>query len=62
MKPMTGIPTDYSQRKNWLALPDRPDKAIDLVYLYPSVCFDFGAGEICAADSKTLPVSAGVCL
>ena len=22
MKPMTGIPTDYSQRKNWLALPD----------------------------------------
>ena len=62
MKPMTGIPTDYSQRKNWLALPDRPDKAIDLVYLYPSVCFDFGAGEICAADNPGMRKGAKRCL
>ena len=62
MKPFTGIPTDYSQRKNWLALPDRPDKAIDLVYLYPSVCFDFGAGEICAADNPGMRRGAKRCL
>ena len=33
MKPFTGIPTDYSQKKNWLALPDKPDKTIELVYV-----------------------------
>ena len=54
MKPFTGIPTDYSQKENWLALPDKPDKTIDLVYLYPSSCFDFRAGEICTADNHSM--------
>ncbi len=54
MKAFTGIPTDYTQRKNWLALPDRPDKAVDLVYLYPSACFDLLAGTVCAAGSRSM--------
>ena len=54
MKPFKGVPTDYSQKKNWLALPDRPDKTADLVYLYPSACFDFRAGEICTADNRSM--------
>ena len=54
MKPFTGIPTDYSQKENWLALPDNPDKAIDLVYLYPSSCFDFRAEVICSADNRSM--------
>ena len=54
MKPLTGIPTDYSQKKNWLAMPDHPDKDIDLIYLYPSSCFDLRAGEICSADNRSM--------
>ena len=28
--------TDYANNDNWLALPDSPDQAVDIFYLYPS--------------------------
>ena len=33
MKPFTGTPTDYSLKEHWLAMPDHPDKPVDLVFL-----------------------------
>ena len=54
MRPFTGTPTDYSVRENWLAQPDHPDKAADLLYLYPSSCMDRRAGVICAADNRSM--------
>lgn len=56
-KAFVGTPTDYSDKKNWLALPDdphNPDKPVDLVFLYPSSCMDFRAGVICAVDNKSM--------
>ena len=54
MRPFTGTPTDYSVRENWLAQPDHPDKAADLVFLYPSSCMDRRAGVICTADNRSM--------
>ena len=54
MKPCTGTPTDYSKKKHWLAQSDNPDKAVDLVFLYPSSCTDPRAGTICTVDNKSM--------
>ena len=54
MRPFTGTPTDYSVRENWLAQPDHPDKAADLVFLYPSSYMDRRAGVICTADNRSM--------
>ncbi len=37
-KPFVGKASDYSKKRNWLSLPENPDKAVDLFYLYPSSC------------------------
>ncbi len=58
MKPFKGTPTDYSEKKNWLARPDHPDKAADLIFLYPSSCFDSKAGLICAVDNRSMRTGA----
>lgn len=34
-RPFVGTPTDYSMKEHWLALPDKPDKPVDLLCLYP---------------------------
>ena len=54
MKPFTGTPTDYSRKEHWLMRPDNPDKAVDLIFLYPSSCNDPKAGTICAVDNKSM--------
>ena len=54
MKPLIGTPTDYSRKKYWLVQPEHPDKAIDLVFLYPSSCRDRKAGIICTVDNKSM--------
>ena len=54
MKPFVGTPTDYSKRVCWLALPENPDKPVDLVFLYPSSCIDPKAGVICAVDNESM--------
>ena len=59
MRPLTGKPTDYSVRKNWLAQPDDPDKAADLIYLYPSSCMDRKAGVICSVSNRSMRRGAG---
>ena len=58
MKPFTGTPTDYSLKKNWLALPEKTDKSADLIFLYPSSCHDKKAGVICPVDNKSMKRSA----
>ncbi len=59
MKEFTGTPTDYSQKENWLARPEDPDRAVDLVFLYPSSCNDRRAGVICGIDNKSMRRGAG---
>ena len=54
MKEFTGVPTDYSKKEHWLALPEQVDKRVDVVYLYPSSCQDKKAGDICAVDNKSM--------
>lgn len=54
MKPLVGTAPDYSKRENWLYLPDAADKAVDLIYLYPSSCEDPEAGVICAIDNPSM--------
>ena len=54
MRPFTGTPTDYSKKEHWLAKPAKPNKAVDLVFLYPSSCRDKKAGTICAVDNKSM--------
>ena len=58
MKPVVGTPTDYSNDRNWLSKPKNPDKAVDLLYLYPSSCMDPKAGTICAADNRSMRIVA----
>ena len=54
MKPFKGTPADYSKQENWLALPEDPDKSVDLIFLYPSSCQDKKAGVICDIDNKSM--------
>lgn len=53
-KPFVGVPTDYSVKEHWLALPEDPDKPVDLLFLYPSSCMDKKAGTICTIDNKSM--------
>ena len=57
-KPLTGIPSDYSNDENWLSLPENPDKAVDLIYLYPTSCHDPEGEVICEVDSPSMRESA----
>jgi hypothetical protein len=54
MQPFKGLPADYSRKEFWLAQPDDPEKAADLVFLYPSSCMDRRAGMICTADNRSM--------
>ncbi len=54
MREFIGTPTDYSNKKNWLALPDNSDRQVDLIFLYPSSCFDPLAGVICDVNNKSM--------
>ncbi|MCR5087991.1 MAG: DUF3089 domain-containing protein, partial [Oscillospiraceae bacterium] len=58
MKAFTGTPVDYSRKKYWLAKPDHPDKPADLIYLYPSSCFDPFADIICGIDNFSMVTGA----
>ena len=35
-----GTPTDYSDRNNWVSLPENPDREADTFFVYPSVYFN----------------------
>ncbi len=54
-----GTATDYSNKENWLALPEDPDKDVDLIYLYPSSCEDPEADIICNVDNEIMRQVAG---
>ena len=54
MKPFTGIPTDYSRKEYWLARPDHSQKAVDLIFLYPSSCFDPKGETICTINNRSM--------
>ena len=53
-KPFTGTAPDYSENKHWLALPENPDKSVDLIFLYPSSCNDPEADVICDIDNLSM--------
>ncbi len=53
-KPFVGTAPDYSENKHWLALPETPDKPVDLIFLYPSSCNDPEADIICDIDNSSM--------
>lgn len=53
-KPFVGTPTDYSKKRNWLSLPNNKDKAVDLIFLYPSSCMDPLANTICSINNPIM--------
>ena len=57
-KPFVGTASDYAKKKNWLALPQEPDKPVDLIFLYPSSCEDPLAGTICSVDNLIMRATA----
>lgn len=50
-KEFIGTAPDYSENENWLAIPEKLDKKVDLIYLYPSSCTDPDADIICNIDN-----------
>ena len=58
IKSFVGTASDYSRKENWLSLPENPDKAVDLIYLYPSSCHDPEADTICTVDNPSMIESA----
>ncbi len=57
-KPFAGTASNYSRKRNWLSLPETPDKAVDVFYLYPSSCDDPLADTICSIDNLVMRVAA----
>ena len=57
-KPFVGKASDYSKKRNWLSLPENPDKAVDLFFLYPSSCEDPLADTICSVDNLIMHIVA----
>ena len=55
-----GTAPDYSDRKLWLAMPETPEKPVDVIYLYPSSCKDPDADVICAVDDSNMVQNAGL--
>ena len=53
-KRLIGMAPDYSRSENWLSLPQTADKAVDLIYLYPSSCNDPEADVICTIDNPSM--------
>ena len=53
-KPLIGNAPDYSRKENWLSLPEKADKPVDLIYLYPSSCNDPESDVICAIDDRSM--------
>lgn len=52
--------TDYSKKGHWLALPEAPDKKVDVFYLYPSAWTKVYANEpnVCSIDNPIMLVGA----
>lgn len=49
---LTTTVTDYSNSDNWLWLEENPEKEVDLLYFYPTVCFDGNGEKIAPIDNK----------
>ncbi len=51
---------DYSNPDNWLALPENPDKPVDVIYIYPTVYGTIGeaADDIADIDDTTMRILA----
>ena len=37
VKNLVGVPTDYSDKNNWVHLPENTDKDVDTFFIYPTV-------------------------
>ncbi len=55
---------DYGKREHWLALPEKPEKPVDVIYLYPTVWYKIDQQEpnICAIDNATMLAGAELAL
>ena len=53
LRPLVGEPSDYSDRNNWLAIPEITHD-VDTIYLYPTSFLDGseGAEDICDIDNE----------
>ena len=56
VKNLVGTPTDYSDKNNWVHLPENTDKDVDTFFLYPSVYINPApdAPEIAPVDDMIL--------
>ncbi|MCH5211244.1 MAG: DUF3089 domain-containing protein [Oscillospiraceae bacterium] len=59
IQPLVGEPTDYSDKDNWLAIPEITHD-VDTVYLYPTTFLDDseGAELICDVDNEMMRTGA----
>ena len=53
---LVGVPTDYSDENNWVHLPENTDKAVDTLFIYPTVYInpEPGAPAIVPVDDPML--------
>lgn len=53
-------PTDYSQASHWLAVPESPDKPVDVFYVYPTAYSREASSDpnVCAVDNAGMMKSA----
>ena len=59
-KPIIGTASDYSKKEYWLVRTDNPDKAVDMIFLYPSSCNDPEADIICTIDNQSMVETAKI--
>lgn len=57
-KPLTGTAPDYSRKEHWLMRTENPDKAVDMIFLYPSSCNDPEEDVICRIDNPSMTQTA----
>jgi hypothetical protein len=53
-KTLTGTAPDYPKKEHWLVRTENPDKAVDMIFLYPSSCQDLEADIICDIDNQSM--------
>ncbi len=60
VKDLIGVPSDYSDRNNWVHLPEKADKEVDTFYIYPTVYLDPSpdAPAIAPIDNKMMRTNA----
>ena len=48
------VPSDYSDRDNWLQYPETIEHDVDIIYLYPTAFMPSCEGEECTIDNGSM--------